>query len=293
MTPSLEARAHRRRRGRRVSATRASTGKARPNGASTSYRHISRAERAVAEYAPQLWQRVTPPLVRWLRRTLREVKPQLETLVIESRALSPETLYLQSLLEAYRFEDVPLERLEPIVADLTTRVSLEYGWLPDDPRTAEIERETRRLIEGDLFVFWRNLTSPETLAKRIVKLRQQGLSVEAMSGQLAAQYRANYYSAERIIRSTYTASANYAHTEDLKEQQYSHKKWITSRDSRVRAGGRSQYNHRQMEGQTVPIGEPFVTPEGHRLMYPGDTSLGAPAGTVVNCRCSVIGLGKG
>ena len=276
---NIETRASRRRRG--LSATRAS------------YRHISRAERAVAEHAPQLWQQVTPPLARWLRATLREVKPQLETLVIEARALSPETLYLQSLLEAYRFEDVPLDRLGPIVRDLTTRVSLEYGWLPDDPRTAEIERETRRLIESDLFVFWRNLTSPETLAKRIVKLRQEGLSVEAMSGQLAAQYRGNYYSAERIIRTSYTASANYAHTEDLKEQQYTHKKWVTSRDSRVRAGGRSQYNHRRMEGVSVLIGEPFVTPEGHRLMYPGDTSLGAPAGTIVNCRCTVIGVNSG
>lgn len=275
-TTALKTRARRRRR--RVSATRAS------------YRHISRAEQAVAEHAPQLWQEVTPPLVRWLRKTLREVKPQLETLVVESRALSPEQLYLQSLLEAYRFEDVPLERLEPIVADLTTRVSLEYGWLPDDPRTAEIERETRRLIESDLFVFWRNLTSPETLAKRIVKLRQQGLSVEAMSGQLAAQYRANYYSAERIIRTSYTASANYAHSEDLKEQGYTHKKWVTSRDSRVRGGARSQYNHRRMEGVSVPIGEPFVTPEGHRLMYPGDRSLSAPAGTIVNCRCTTIGI---
>lgn len=277
MDTRLKTRAARRRK-RRVSATRAS------------FRHISRTEHAVAEHAPQLWQEVTPPLVRWLRRTLREVQPQLESLVIEARALSPEALYLQSLLEAYRFEDVPLNRLEPIVADLSTRVSLEYGWLPDDPRTAEIERETRKLIEGDLFTFWRNLTSPETLAKRITKLRAQGLSVEAMSGQLAAQYRGNFYAAERLVRSTYTASANYAHTEDLKEQGYTHLRWLTARDSRVRGGRGSPANHRRMEGVTVPIGEPFVTPSGSRLMYPGDRSLGAPGFEIYNCRCTTVGI---
>jgi len=44
-------------------------------------------------------------------------------------------------------------------------------------------------------------------------------------------------------------------------------------------------SHRAMDGQKRPLGEPFVSGLGNQLLYPGDTSLGAPAEDVVNCRC--------
>jgi hypothetical protein len=44
-------------------------------------------------------------------------------------------------------------------------------------------------------------------------------------------------------------------------------------------------SHRLMEGQTVGPNEPFVTPSGKRMMYPGDSSLGAPANELIMCRC--------
>lgn len=49
--------------------------------------------------------------------------------------------------------------------------------------------------------------------------------------------------------------------------------------------GRTRTSHLLMEGQERRINEPFVTPSGHRLMYPGDTSLNAPASETVACRC--------
>lgn len=52
----------------------------------------------------------------------------------------------------------------------------------------------------------------------------------------------------------------------------------------------SRFDHRRMDGVTVPIDQPFVTPAGSRLRYPGDRSLGAPAGEVVNCRCTIVGV---
>jgi uncharacterized protein with gpF-like domain len=55
--------------------------------------------------------------------------------------------------------------------------------------------------------------------------------------------------------------------------------WNTAGDERVRE------SHADMEGQQVPLGQPFVSGLGNDLMYPGDPS--APAEDVINCRCVV------
>lgn len=55
--------------------------------------------------------------------------------------------------------------------------------------------------------------------------------------------------------------------------------------------GRTRLTHLMMEGQTVEIDEPFIFPSvmlgvpGGKAMFPGDTSLGAPARETIQCRC--------
>lgn len=49
--------------------------------------------------------------------------------------------------------------------------------------------------------------------------------------------------------------------------------------------GRTRKSHLAMDGQEVGIDEPFKTPGGELLMFPGDTSLGASAEETINCRC--------
>lgn len=51
--------------------------------------------------------------------------------------------------------------------------------------------------------------------------------------------------------------------------------------------GRTRDTHLQMDGQTVGMDEPFRFPGGSLAMFPGDTSLGAPAEETINCRCRV------
>ena len=262
-----------------------------PDPSQVSRRHVALVEAAVGRYAPKVWEVAAARLVRWLRRTLKEVRPELERTVFIRAVEDPEILYLQSLLETYRFDDAPLEELAPVVRELTTEVALEYGWLPNDPRFPQIKAYTTKLLEDDIFSFWRTLTDSETLAKRIVKLREEGLSYTEMTQRLADQYRASFYSAERLIRTSYNGAANYAHTEDLKRQGYTHKQWLTARDNRVRGGRGSKYNHRRMDKQLVAY-RPALrdAPEGHRLLFPTDRTFGAPAGTIVHCRCTVIGV---
>lgn len=59
------------------------------------------------------------------------------------------------------------------------------------------------------------------------------------------------------------------------------KSWITLRDKIVRP------THRQAEGQTRPVNEAFNV-GGSRMMFPGDTSLGAPIREIAHCRCSCM-----
>ena len=57
------------------------------------------------------------------------------------------------------------------------------------------------------------------------------------------------------------------------------KAWVTVGDKKVRTA------HQRVNGQVRSLQEPFVV-AGERLMYPGDSSLGASALNTVNCRCS-------
>lgn len=58
------------------------------------------------------------------------------------------------------------------------------------------------------------------------------------------------------------------------------KRWSAFLDEKTRA------NHAIADGQVRNITQPFIV-NGQLLNYPGDSSLGASAGNVVNCRCWV------
>lgn len=69
-------------------------------------------------------------------------------------------------------------------------------------------------------------------------------------------------------------------TNELAGQGFTRKRWVTRRDDRVRD------THVAAEGQTVPLGDPFMVGSS-ALMFPGDPN-GAFA-DYVNCRCVVVG----
>lgn len=58
--------------------------------------------------------------------------------------------------------------------------------------------------------------------------------------------------------------------------------WRATDDDRTRD------THAEMDGQEVGLEEPFESPSGAQLMYPGDDSLGAPPEEIINCRCVVL-----
>lgn len=60
------------------------------------------------------------------------------------------------------------------------------------------------------------------------------------------------------------------------------KEWDSTMD------GRTRDTHRIMEEQRKRLYEPFEFPLGGQAMYPGDDSLNAPAGELIQCRCRVV-----
>lgn len=58
------------------------------------------------------------------------------------------------------------------------------------------------------------------------------------------------------------------------------RKWDSAGDMRVR------HSHALLDGKTAGLREPFRSPSGALLMFPGDPS--APPSETINCRCSLI-----
>ena len=73
-----------------------------------------------------------------------------------------------------------------------------------------------------------------------------------------------------------TAVANAARMAAAELAGWSTKTWETRRDNRVRDA------HRALQGQTEPLGSPFLSGDA-KLQFPGDPS--APIGLRANCRC--------
>lgn len=58
--------------------------------------------------------------------------------------------------------------------------------------------------------------------------------------------------------------------------------WAATKDARTRD------SHAEMDGQRRGMDEPYESPSGALLMFPGDSSLGAPAEEIINCRCTEL-----
>jgi len=103
------------------------------------------------------------------------------------------------------------------------------------------------------------------------------------------RYRLRYlkYRAETIAR-TESLRAVHAGSEELYAQAIDNgtlradeltRQWVTARDERVRG------SHIAMNEQRQPVGQPFISGDGHMLLYPGDPN--APGSESIQCRCAV------
>ena len=123
-----------------------------------------------------------------------------------------------------------------------------------------------------------------------------GLSVDDFARRiLPMDFAFSMKRARRIGRTEIIAGSNMGSLMGAKESGTSlMKKWLSSRDDRVRSHFKgNQWDHYAPErDQPIPLDDPFVLTsiEGkpNYLLAPSDDSLGADAGNTINCRCTQI-----
>lgn len=111
------------------------------------------------------------------------------------------------------------------------------------------------------------------------------------SAQTARELRKKWrdlsvWRSNKIARTEVISASNFGTQEGVRvyaqeEGLTAEKEWLPFID------GRERDDHREAAGQRVGVDDPFIV-GGARLMFAGDSSLGAPAEQVINCRCTEI-----
>lgn len=168
-------------------------------------------------------------------------------------------------------------------------------WMATVPQAAKLQEE---MLKADPFVTaalkWvqshglRHATELTDATRRgIVKQIEIGIRKGESQKQIAMRIHYHYarvkpVRARQIARTEVHAATNYASQQVAMLSRVPRVKvWVATPDGRTRDA------HRAAHGQRRALNEPF-TVGGERLSYPGDSSLGASASNIVNCRCVLV-----
>lgn len=116
------------------------------------------------------------------------------------------------------------------------------------------------------------------ITKQIIDITFERLSSEDKS--ITDDYYLSNDRAMFISECEANSMLNYRQYSKAVKSGKTKKKWIDVGDKRERK------THLEVGGTTLPIGEPFSVGDS-LLQFPKDTSLGASADEIVNCRCSI------
>lgn len=123
----------------------------------------------------------------------------------------------------------------------------------------------------------------DTTRARLTKLLQEKFATGATQQEITKAIQQEYqfaerYRAARVARTESGIAGNAGIFDGMKQAGVESKRWISSRDEKVRE------THKIADGQEVGINEPFDV-GGELLDHPGDPD-GSPENTI-NCRCVV------
>jgi uncharacterized protein with gpF-like domain len=193
-----------------------------------------------------------------------------------------------------RAMDEHARRLEPIIesawSDSANRFAARLEGLIDRARKND-EREARIRDWIARHLGKQAQLIADTTVKRVTDRINRGLSDGLSISEIADQLRDEFPAmaatrAAMIARTEVQAAAQAGQLESARASGLAlFKEWVSSGDSRVRSFADGRFSHRQADGETVPMDEPFVM-TGESLDHPG--AFGGSPGNIINCRCSAI-----
>ena len=158
--------------------------------------------------------------------------------------------------------------------------------LQDDPDfIPPMGRKTAREVSEGKVKAWNKQQVQSVMTQGIL----QGESIPKLSKRLASTVgERNYKSAIRNARTMTTGVQNAGRMDAFKRQAERginlEVEWRSVLDNRTR------HEHRQLDGQRQPVGEPFEV-HGIKIEYGGDPH--APARMIYNCRCTLRAVYEG
>ncbi len=138
----------------------------------------------------------------------------------------------------------------------------------------------------------------ETSLEKLTRILREGIMGGQDTGKIADQIegvydeqfipnRAEMIAGNEVVQMSNLGSEQGAKATGLELRKY----WITQRDTRVRGETNpngeyrnSEFDHWKADHQSRDLEEPFMV-TGEEMDFPGDTSMGASLGNVINCRC--------
>lgn len=165
------------------------------------------------------------------------------------------------------FEEMMLELFAMIDVYREYGIPIDAAVFAENLKDAYIERLAEMTVVADLYI----MGYVEKFSQSVVETTEK----YADDPWFLSEDRA-------VMIAENEANAVYGHDEfeDAIREGYTTKIWVTMQDKRVRD------THREVEGEEIPIDEPFAV-GGSLLLYPKDETYDPDPEETVNCRCSI------
>jgi hypothetical protein len=125
-------------------------------------------------------------------------------------------------------------------------------------------------------------TTKDELRKQLEEGTMEGESIDEIAGRIDNLYLEKIIPNRSVViaRTEVIGASNLGSRAGAKETGLPLiKEWLATMDKRTRDF------HRSADGQQREMDEPYMV-KGEKLMFPGDTSLGASGSNVIQCRCT-------